>query len=262
MCFSKYRGSMRIIRSLRHLSPNTHSAPCHILKKAADGSKREKAFFSPRDASVIRGVSAVAASTECIKRDMLCNARAYGPRFCENKIKASSMEASSCSLFSNRSLSSTASANAVEMPNPRLGYIQCAASPRSATRPFDHSFAPFRSYRVVWTTKSASVLAIAAEIKSVVSVNMPRKCERRSFGVSKTTAGSEKRVVPNMSCPVPSRAVASATGPTDPSTLGKSRFPRPTSSREIPLPSHRENRSSFKQPFDAPHPGGGLGDNA
>jgi hypothetical protein len=34
--------------------------------------------------------------------------------------------------------SSTASWNAVLIPKPRLGYMQCAASPSKVTRPFDH----------------------------------------------------------------------------------------------------------------------------
>ena len=121
--------------------------------------------------------------------------------------------------------------------------MQCAASPRSATRPFDHSFAPFRSYRVVWTIASAFVLSIAADITSVVSVNMPRKCRARSSGVSKTIAGSGKRVVPNIGCPRPSRAVASATGP-DPSALGGSGFPaRRPAGRS---PSRRTGRTAAR----------------
>ena len=99
--------------------------------------------------------------------------------------------------------------------------------------------------------------AIAAFNSGVVFSNSDSRCPKRAVGVSNVIAGSEKRVVPNMSWPPPDAGLP----PEPPPFPSMSRLPRPTSRREMPLPSHREKRSSLKDP--APFaPGGGFGDRA
>ena len=115
-----------------------------------------------------------------------------------------------------------------------------------------------RSYNRVWTTPVGSVVAMDARSNGVVFRKSASRCARRSSGVRNARADSPKRVVPNMSCP-PSDELSDESS--DEFAPSRSRFPRPTSRREMPLPSHREKRSSLKAP--APFaPGGGLGDNA